>query len=213
MAEHRRVDAYAFHLVWLAIGTTTVFMAQMRVLEFFPQPREGVGFALRLALDFAAPLVFFGLLGFAVWLAVAAMLAAIKRRFRRAASLVIAIVAIPLAGLVLGRLFIFDPYYWYVVANKDRFTAEAKAASKEGSPAFAVLESRDVSFGLATNPPTFASIIYDESGEIGLDASARSPEWRTLHQQQIESAAGGFIDEWQFVKHLTGHFFLLHAGS
>ena len=205
--------AYAFHLVWLAIGLTAIFVVQMTVLEFFPMPKGGLGFGLRLALNFAVPFVGFFVIGFAIWLAVAAMLASIKRRFRRAASLIIAIIAIPLAALVLGRLFIFDPYYWYVVANKDRFTAEAKAASKATSPAFAVLESRDVSFGLATNPPTFISIIYDESDEIGLDPSARSPEWRTVHQQQIERAAGSYIDEWQFVKHLRGHFFLLHAGG
>lgn len=207
------MDAYAFHLVWLAIGLTTIFNVQMMALKFFPMPKGGVGFGLRLSLDLAAPPVFFGLLGFAIWLAVAAMLAAIKRRFRRAASLIIAIIAIPLAGLVLGRLFIFDPYYWYVVANKDRFTAEAKAASKAGSPAFAVLETRDVSIGMVTTPPTFVSIIYDESDGIGFDPSARSQEWRNLHHEQIELAAGGYVDDWQFVKQLTGHFFLLHAGG
>ena len=212
MAEHRRVDTYAFHLVWLAIGLTTIFVVQMTVLEFFPMPKGGLGFGLRLALDLAVPFVGIFVTGFAIWLAVAAVLASIKRRFRRAASHVIAIIAIPLAALILGRLFIFDPYYWYVVAHKDRFIAEAKAASKSGSPSFAVLETRDVSFGLATNPPTFISIIYDESDEIGLDPLARSQEWRTVHQEQIDLAAS-FVEDWQFVKHLTGHFFLLHAGG
>lgn len=183
MAEHRRVDAYAFHLVWLAIGFTTIYMVQMTVLEFFPMPKAGVGFGLRLALDMAVPFVGLFITGFAIWLAVAMVLAAVKRHFRRTASLIAAIIAIPLAGLVLGRLFIFDPYYWYVVVHHDHFTAEAKSASKAGSLAFAVLETRDVSIGMVTNPPTYISIIYDESDEIGLDPSARSQEWRTLHQK------------------------------
>ena len=206
------MDAYAFHLVWLAIGLTTIFNVQMMALKFFPC-QKGRGIWPAPILGFGGSACVLGLLGFAIWLAVAAMLAAIKRRFRRAASLIIAIIATPLAGLVLGRLFIFDPYYWYVVANKDRFTAEAKAASKAGSPAFAVLETRDVSIGMVTTPPTFVSIIYDESDGIGFDPSARSQEWRNLHHEQIELAAGGYVDDWQFVKHLTGHFFLLHAGG
>jgi hypothetical protein len=123
----------------------------------------------------------------------------------------IAIIAIPLTLLILGRLFIFDPYYWFVLANKTRFTTEAKSAFKAGSSVFT--ETRDVSIGMVTTPPTFVSIIYHESDEILLDPSARSPEWRTLHQQQIEIAASSYIDEWLFVKHLTEHFFLLHAGS
>jgi hypothetical protein len=117
----------------------------------------------------------------------------------------IAIIAIPLTLLILGRLFIFDPYYWYVLANKARFTAEAKSAFKAGSPVFAVIETRDVSIGMVTTPPTFVSIIYDESDEILLDPSARSPEWRTFissnastpYPQEVLSAP-------QLMRHLWG---------
>jgi hypothetical protein len=72
--------AYAFHLVRLSIVFAAILTVQTALLEFFPMPKGGVGFGLRLALDLAVPPVFFGLLGFAIWLAIATILAAAKRR-------------------------------------------------------------------------------------------------------------------------------------
>jgi hypothetical protein len=81
MTEPVRGDAYAFLLVLLSIVFAAILTVQTAVLEFFPMPKGGVGFGLRLALDLAAPPVFFGLLGFGLWLAIATILAAAKRRF------------------------------------------------------------------------------------------------------------------------------------
>ncbi len=199
---------------WLT-GLAAVFAAQTKALEFWPSlpPEAGIAFGVRLALDLGLPLVSLCLCGLAIWLAVAAVWALIKRRMRRALSLILAIVAIPLLFLVQARLNMFDPYYWYVLANEARFEAKAKSVSGPGAKAFAVIERRDVSIGIVTTPPRYASIIYDGSDEIGLEPADRSADWRARNQAQLELATAGYAEPWYWVKHLVGRFFLLRAGG
>lgn len=215
MTDRVRTDACAWRLIWWWAGLAAVFTAQMKALEFWPSlpPKAGVAFGVRLALDLSGPFVLLCLFGFAIWLAVAAVLALIKRRMRRALSLIFALVAIPLLFLVQARLNIFDPYYWYVLANEARFEAQAKSTAEAGAAPFAVIETRDVSIGFVTTLPRYASIVYDESEEIGSKPAERSENWKAHHQAQLESAAGGYAESWYWVKHLVGHFFLVRAGG
>lgn len=187
----------------------------MKALEFWPSlpPEAGVAFGVRLALDLSGPFVLLCLFGFGIWLAIAAVLALIERRVRRALSLIFALVAIPLLFVAQARLNMFDPYYWYVLANEARFEAQAKSASGAGAAAFAVIEMRDVSIGMVTTPPRYASIVYDESDEIGLNPADRSEDWKSRHRAQLEFASAGYAESWYWVKHLVGHFFLVGSGG
>jgi hypothetical protein len=210
-----QMDTYAWRFVWGSTGLAAVLAAQTTVLAFFPSrpPWTSIAFAMRFALDLALPLVFLCICGFAIWLAVAAVLALLKRRLRRALSFVLALVAIPLVFVVQAELVMFDPYYWYVLANEARFEAEAKAISKANAPAFAVVETRDVSIGMVTTPPRFRSIIYDESDEVGLDPEGRSVDWRERNLAQLQSAAANYAEPWYWVRRLAGHFYLVEAGG
>ena len=187
----------------------------MKALEFLPSmpPQAGIAFGMRLALDLALPFVFLCLCGFAIWLVAGAVLALIKRRVRRGLSLIFAIIAIPLLFVVQARLNMFDPYYWYVLANETRFETKAKSISGVGAAVFAVVETRDVSIGMVTTPPRYASIVYDESDEIGLDPADRSADWRVRSEARLEPATAGYSEPWVSVEHLVGHFFLLRAGG
>ncbi|MGO9545862.1 MAG: hypothetical protein ACLPPF_13870 [Rhodomicrobium sp.] len=215
MADQVRTDTCAWRLIWAWTGLAAVFAAQMKALEFLPSmpPKAGIAFGARLALDLALPFIFLCLCGFAIWLVAGAVLALIKRRVRRGLSFIFAIIAIPLLFVMQARLNMFDPYYWYVLANVASFETQAKSISRAGAVAFAVVETRDVSIGIVTAPPRYASIVYDESDEIGLDPADRSADWRVRNQARLEPATAGYLEPWLSVKHLVGHFFLLRAGG
>ena len=68
-----------------------------------------------------------------------------------------------------------------------------------GSPAFGIVETRDVSMGVFAN--LFASIVYDETGEIARDPVARFADG--------ERRRGWLPSHPDSVVHLRGHFFLV----
>jgi hypothetical protein len=70
-----------------------------------------------------------------------------------------------------------------------------------------VLETRDVSTGLVINPNIFASIVYDESSELGAVPTERSPEWERRNKDALQRLRGS--DGEYAVQHLRGHFFLV----
>ena len=116
----------------------------------------------------------------------------------------------PLLLIALTRLNIFDPYYWYVLANERNLEKAAETRAAGQTPAFAVLETRDVSVGLATNLPSYISLIFDDTDQIGLDPARRSPEWGTKNEWLLQRASGGYPYS---VVHLRDHFYLLQAGG
>jgi hypothetical protein len=75
-------------------------------------------------------------------------------------------------------------------------------------PAFVKLEERDVSVGLAVNPPTFTSIVYDESDELVRDGANRSSEWNFRNGVHLTTDGGGnrVVHDVQL---LHGHFYLV----
>ncbi len=117
--------------------------------------------------------------------------ALVKLRLRWMFSLGCAVVAIPLVLITVLRLAVFSLYYRYVLSNQTGFESEAKAETQPGLPAFAKLEGRDVSVGLAINPPTFTSIVYDESDELGLDPAKRSAGWNARNGTHLSMDGGG----------------------
>jgi hypothetical protein len=120
------------------------------------------------------------LVGLVVGLSIAAGIAVWRRHFRRMASSIFAIAAIPVCFVVVANVPLFDPWLWYAIANKTRFEALAASSPPSNGPKYAVVEGRDVSTGLAgIDPNHFVLLIYDESDAIGLEPSERPSVWRT----------------------------------
>ncbi len=208
-----KLDNYSWRpLLWATLLAITL-VGWMGALNFMPiRPPLAGGFGVRLTLDLWFPFVALAVLGFGAVLAIGACVALIRRRFRRALSLAWAAATIPLLVGSHHYVGIFSPYYWYVMENHARFEAEARSLSTAKTPVFAILETRDVSIGLVTTPPSYVSVVYDESDEIGLDPESRSPEWKVRNDEIVGRHVGGYVASWRWTQHLRGHFFLLGAG-
>ncbi len=125
-------------------------------------------------------LLLFPLAGFAIGLLIAAGISLWRRQFRRVASSVFAVAAIPVCFAVVAKVPLFDPWLWYAIANRSRFEALAASGQPSNVPKYAVVEIRDVSTGIAgLNPNHFVALIYDESDAVGLEPSERPDIWRT----------------------------------
>jgi hypothetical protein len=160
---------------------------------------------IRLTLDGLSMFIFLTFLIFLVALAVGLIVTLVRRRFRTALSLACALVVVPLLLVGPRHLFVCNLYYWYVLFNQAQFETAARQASPP--PTFAVLETRDVSTGLVINPNIFASIVYDESSELGAIPTERSPEWERRNKDALQRLRGS--DGEYAVQHLRGHFFLV----
>jgi hypothetical protein len=158
-----------------------MFAANRLILDFWSLGASGsLQNAVRALFDLSLVLFLLPLAGFVVGLLIAAGIALWRRHFRRTASSIFAIAAIPVCFLVVARVPLFDPWLWYAMANSSRFEARATSGSRSNGPKYAVVEGRDVSTGLAgLNPNHFLVIIYDESDAVGLDPSERPSIWRT----------------------------------
>lgn len=189
-------DSYSWRPLVRATALATIFVGWTGALEFMPcQSSLANGFdVLRLTMDLLFPFVALVVLGFGAFLAVGAGVALIGRRFRRALSLACAAATIPLLVVAHNRVGTFSPYYWYVMGNEVRFEAVARSSTAK-APVFAILETRDVSIGGLTTvatPPSYVSIVYDESDEIGLSPASRSPEWRARNEQLVAASVGRY---------------------
>ena len=131
------------------------------------------------------------LLSVFVLLAVEAILVAVVivtlvgLRLRRTLTYLRAALSIPIVIVGVGRIILFNPYFWYVLFNLNQLEAAAKSAAGATTPGFVKLEGRDVSTGLVINLPTFTSIIYDESDEVGLAPTKRSQTWVTRNEPTL----------------------------
>jgi hypothetical protein len=202
-----RRDSYTWRPLWWSVAGACVSAFWIHYMRFAPVTAQSVAssvlkFTVGVALWLGTP----AFLGYALFLPLRMMVALARLRFRRALSLACAIAVIPLVFVGLVRLIIFDPWYWYVLLNQSRFATEARAASSSGPPAFAILEDRDVSVGLATNPPLFAAVVYDESDELGLPTTQRSPAWEARNGKRLLADNNLVVG----VRHLLGHFYLVN---
>lgn len=141
--------------------------------------------------------------GFVVGLLIAAGIALWHLHVRRTASSIAAIIAIPICLTVVARVSLFDPWFWYALANRTRFEALAASDSPSKGPKYTVVVGRDVSTGLAgLSPNHLVLIIYDESDAVGLDPSERPAIWRTRSM----NPEGSYIPIPRGTQ-LFGHFF------
>jgi hypothetical protein len=176
-----------------------------RILDFWPLGAGGsLGNAVRGLFDLAAMLLLLPLAGFVVGLLIAAGIALWHRHVRRMASSIVAIIAIPICLMIVARVLLFDPWFWYALTNRTRFEAIAASGAPSNGSKYAVVAGRDVSTGLAgLNPNHFVFLIYDESDAVGLDPSERLGTWRTRtldpERDPTPSIPRG--------KRLFGHFF------
>jgi hypothetical protein len=152
-----------------------------RILDFWSLGASGsVQVALRELLELSQVFFLLPLAGFIVGLLIAAGIALWHLHFRRMASRLFAIVAIPVCFVMVGRVPLFDPWLWYAIADGDRFETLATSDAPPSGPKYAKIEVRDVSTGFAgINPNHFIALIYDESGAVGLDPSERPGIWQT----------------------------------
>ncbi len=174
MTEPTRRDAYAFDLVWLSVGFAAIFAVQMAALEF---ARYGCAFCrpfyhrichLARGRD--------GFVGGEAAFPAGGL--AHDRDYRDSADPSGPGPALRLRSLLLVCFSQQNSFY-----SRSEIGLHGRVSGVRGAPNERRFD-RDV-----TTPPTFVSIIYDESDEICLDPSARSQEWSTLHQQQIEMVA------------------------
>jgi hypothetical protein len=180
VARHRPADGWRITRICLAAACGATLAEGGLILNFWPLGAGGSGpLPVRFLVEMALLLAWLPLAGFAVGLLVAAGLAAWRRQFRRLASSLFAIAAIPLRFLAVARLPVCDPWLWYAIANHARFEALASDASPPNAQPYTVVATRDVSIGFAgINPNHFVVLIYDASDAVGLDPSDRPTLWQ-----------------------------------
>lgn len=180
-SQDRPADAWRTRRIWVGGAFGVMLAGNQRILDFWSLGAGGsLGNAIRRLFDIAGMLFLLPVAGFVVGLLIAAGIALWRRHVRRGASNVAAIVAIPICLMMVARVSLFDPWFWYALANRTRFEALAASDSTSNGSTYAVVAGRDVSTGLAgLNPNHFVFLIYDESDAAGLDPSERSGIWRT----------------------------------
>jgi hypothetical protein len=167
--------------IWIASVFGAMLAGSSRILDFWPLGASGsFRLALRELLELSQVFFFLPLAGFVVGFLIAVGIALWRRQFRRAASSIFAIIAIPVCFLIVARVPLFDPWLWYAIANGNRFETLATSDSTSSGPKYAKIEVRDVSTGFAgIDPNHFIALIYDESDAVGLEPSERPGIWQT----------------------------------
>jgi hypothetical protein len=181
VSGYQAADGWGTHRIWIAGSFGAMLAGSERILDFWPLPAGGsLGLALRALFDLSRVFFLLPLAGLVVGLLIAAGIALWRRHFRRMASSIFAIAAIPVCIVVVAKVPLFDPWLWYAIANRTRFEALAANGPPSNGPKYAVIEGRDVSTGLAgLNPNHFVFLIYDESDAVALEPSERPSIWRT----------------------------------
>lgn len=177
----KQADGWGTRRIWIAGALGAMLAGSDRILDFWSL---GAGGSLQLAvrglLDLSRLFFLLPLAGFVVGLLIAAAIALWRRRFRRMASSILAIAAMPVCFVIVAKVALFDPWVWYAMANSTRFAALAVSDPPPNGPKYAEIEVRDVSTGFAgIGPNHFIALIYDESDAVGLEPSQRPSIWRT----------------------------------
>jgi len=181
VSQYQPADGWGTRRIWIAGAFGAMLAGGQRILDFWPLGvGNSLGHAVRAFLDLALFFLILPLAGFVVSLLIAAVIALWRRHLRRVASSILAIAAIPVCITVVAKVPLFDPWLWYAIANRTRFEALAASDLSSNGPKYAVVETRDVSTGLAgLNPNHFIVLIYDESDAVGLEPSKRPSIWQT----------------------------------
>jgi hypothetical protein len=177
----KQADGWGTRRIWIAGTLGAMLAGSRRILDFWSLGAGGsLHLALRGLLELSQVFLLLPLAGFVVGLLVAAGIALWSRHFRRVASSIVAIAAIPACFVIVANAPLFDPWIWYAMANSTRFEALAASDPAANGPKYAQIEVRDVSTGMAgLGPNHFIALIYDESDAVGLEPSQRPAIWRT----------------------------------
>jgi hypothetical protein len=177
----KQADRWGTRRIWIAGTLGAMLAGSRRILDFWSLGAGGsLHLALRGLLELSQVLFLLPLAGFVVGLLIAAGIALWSRHFRRLASSIFAIAAMPVCFVIVADVPLFDPWLWYAIANSTRFEALAASDPPPNGPKYAEIEVRDVSTGLAgVGPNHFIALIYDESDAVGLEPSERPSIWRT----------------------------------
>jgi len=190
---HQPSDRWGSRRIWMICACSAVYAVSLQMINFLPLGASGLLWphgsfgslqgALRPLFEISAlialPLAFF-VVGY---LLISAGIALWRRHFRQMTSSLLAIAVIPICYVLVAKAPFFDPWLWYVIANHTRFEALAASNSPSSGPKFAVIETRDVSVGLAGSGNHFIDLVYDESDAVGLEQSERPSIWlsRTIY--------------------------------
>jgi hypothetical protein len=204
VSQHQPADGWGTRRIWMAGAFGAMLAGSQSILEFWPLGAGGsLGRVVRPLFDLSRVLFLVPLAGFVVGLLIAAGIGLWRRHFRRVASSIVAIAAIPACILVVAKVPLFDPWLWYAIANRTRFEALATSVPQSNGLKYAVVETADVSTGLAgLNPNHFIALVYDESDAVGLEPSERPSVWQTRGLWPALSSRPIPIG-----KRLYGHFF------
>ena len=181
--------------LWLAIAVTALNAALIQFVGFV-----SLG-PIHFLLEISSDLGVLCLCVLAVGILFGLVVAIVRLRLRRVISLGCAMASMPLIMLTVFSVPVFSPYYWYVMVNQSRFESAVKAAKQPKGRAFIILGMRDVSTGSVINPPTFASIVYDQSDELERTPVQQSPEWKAHNHSYSPTAYSAH--------HLYGRFYLV----
>jgi hypothetical protein len=198
--RHQPSDGWRTRRIWIAGVFGAMLAGSSRILDFWPLGASGsFRLALRELLELSQVFFLLPLAGFVVGLLIVAGIALWRRQFRRVASSIFAIMAIPVCFLIVARVPLFDPWLWYAIANGNRFETFATSDPPPNGPKYAKIEVRDVSTGFAgIDPNHFIALIYDESDAVGLEPSERPRIWQTRTEFGSPLPRG---------RRLYGHFF------
>lgn len=182
VSRYQAADGWRTRWIWVAGALGVMLAGSRRILSFWSFDAGGsLGYELRSLFEFSQvffvlPLAAFVIIG----LLIAAGIALWRRHFRRVASSIFAIAAISICFVVVAKVPLFDPWLWYVIANRTHFEALAASGPSSNEPKYAVVETRDVSISFpGIGPDHSIVLIYDESDAVGLDPSERPSIWRT----------------------------------
>jgi len=201
-AKDAKGDAYTWRPLWCALLLVVATTAAARLSDFVSSGSEMLLFE---GLLLVAAMVS---LGVTAAFLLKALTALTRRHLHRSLSFGCAAAALPLGFLAGHQLPVLDPYFWYVVSNQSHFERIATSNHSSGLPAFAILEERDTSPGLAIGEPIFTAIVYDASDELRRPLSERSPDWQARNGIRLSTDGSGKRLIYA-ARHLRGHFYLV----
>jgi hypothetical protein len=206
VSRYEPSDGWGGQRIWIAGACGAMLAGSRWILDFWPLGARGsLGQALRTLFNFSRVLLLLPLAGFVVVLLIVAGVAWWHGHFRRGASSIFAIAAIPACFLLVAKGPIFDPWLWYAIASRTRFEALATNGPLSNEPKYALLEIRDVATSMAgIGPNHFVALIYDESDAIGLEPPERPAIWRTRSRSLWPALGPISIPKG---RRLYGHFF------
>ncbi|MCW6509232.1 hypothetical protein [Lichenifustis flavocetrariae] len=199
VARPRPADGWRMRRIWIGAACGAWFAAARWILDFWPLG-AGVPQALRVVVDLSRLVLILPLAGFVLTLLIGMSIALWRRYFRRAASSLLALAALPVCYVIIARSSVLDPWLWYTIANKSQLETVATTAPAT-APRYAVLKAEDVSSGFAgIDPNHFVLLVYDDSDDIGRAPGDRPAIWqnRTVPGLDLPLPKG---------RHLIGYFF------